>query len=126
AQPTYATPQPESSPPPPQPTQSTVAQAPVDNGSYGDDDDDDSSVQPPPLTDTTPPPDYDDPAYDDDNAQVAGDAVPSVDVFYDQLDPYGTWYDDPTYGWAFTPQQADYVPYSNGSWRYTDTGLLGV
>ena len=82
---------------------------------------------PPPPTEQTPPPDYDDPVYDDDNSvQVAGDSVPNVDVFYDQLDPYGTWYDDPTYGYVFTPSQQSYVPYSNGHWKYTDAGLLWV
>src|SRR5215831_16913016 len=60
---------------------------------------------------------YDDPTYDTINVSVGGESVPSVDVFFDQLDPYGTWYDDPTYGWAFVPSQPGYVPYSNGHWK---------
>jgi hypothetical protein len=91
--------------------------------------------QPPPPDQTayTPPPPptdvpvmYDEPTYDNVNVSLGGDAVPSVDVFYDQLDPYGTWYDDPTYGYVFTPNQADYVPFTNGHWKYTDAGLLWV
>lgn len=28
-----------------------------------------------------------------------GDALTNLDVFFDQLDPYCTWYNEPTYGW---------------------------
>ena len=52
--------------------------------------------------------------------------MPSVDVFYDQLSPYGTWYDDPTYGWVFTPSDNGYVPYTNGRWTNTDYGFTWV
>ena len=58
---------------------------------------------PPAAPPEPPPPTYSDPTYTDLNADVAGNDVPSVDVFYDQLSPYGTWYDDATYGWVFTP-----------------------
>jgi hypothetical protein len=79
-----------------------------------------------PPTRTTQPIYYDEPGYDTVNVNVTGDSVGSIDVFFDQLDPYGTWYDDPTYGWAFSPSQSSYVPYSNGYWKYTDYGVLWV
>src|SRR5262249_19050000 len=60
------------------------------------------------------------------NVNFNGDAVGNIDIFFDQLDPYGTWYDDPTYGWVFVPHNAGYLPYSNGYWKYTDYGLLWV
>ena len=47
-------------------------------------------------------------------------------MFYDQLQPYGTWYDDATFGWVFAPSQPSYVPYSNGYWKYTDYGWTWV
>src|ERR1041385_9040583 len=93
-------------------------------------------VQQPPPVQTPPPPVqqppqpepvyYDEPGSWDVNVGFAGDPVWSVDVFYDQLDPYGTWYNDPTYGWVFVPQQQGYVPYSNGYWKYTDYGMVWV
>ena len=66
------------------------------------------------------------PVYDTVNVDVAGNDVPSVDVFYNDLAPYGTWYDDPTYGWVFAPPSPSYVPYSNGHWAYTDYGYTWV
>jgi hypothetical protein len=69
---------------------------------------------------------YDEPGYDTVNVNATGEAVGSIDVFYDQLDPYGTWHDDATYGWVFSPSQSSYVPYSNGHWKYTDYGMLWV
>ena len=49
------------------------------------------------------------------SSSVPDEAVASVDVFYDQLSPYGVWIDDPTVGQAFIPEQAGYVPYSERS-----------
>src|SRR5689334_11241952 len=97
-------------------------------------------TQPLPATQPQPPPEpappqpqppaepayYDVPGSFDVNVSVSGDAVWNLDVFFDQLDPYGTWYDDTTYGWVFVPSTANYVPYSNGYWKYTDYGLLWV
>ncbi|HEX8106389.1 MAG TPA: DUF6600 domain-containing protein, partial [Kofleriaceae bacterium] len=84
--------------------------------------------QPPPPQQPAelPPASYSDPVYTDVNVEVAGNDVPSVDVFYDQLSPYGTWYDDPSYGWVFTPSDASYQPYTNGHWTDTDYGLTWV
>src|SRR5689334_918244 len=54
---------------------------------------------------------------------VQGESVADVDVFVDQLSPYGTWADEPALGNVFIPQTASYVPYTNGHWQYTDVGF---
>ncbi len=54
------------------------------------------------------------------------DPVDSVDVFYDQLSPYGVWVDDPVVGQAFIPDQPDFVPYTNGHWENTDVGFVWI
>jgi hypothetical protein len=66
------------------------------------------------------------PTYVDVAVDPEGSEVPSVDVFYDELQPYGSFYDDPSYGWVFAPSQASYVPYSNGYWKNTDYGFSWV
>src|SRR5439155_6764197 len=78
---------------------------------------------PQPVTETVY---YDEPTYDTITVNAVAEAPSSVDVFYDQLDPYGTWYDDPSYGWVFAPTSSNYIPYTNGHWKYTDYGLLWV
>ncbi len=55
-----------------------------------------------------------------------GEAISSVDVFYDQLAPYGMWVEDPDLGTVFMPDDAGYVPYTNGHWEYTDVGMVWV
>jgi hypothetical protein len=57
---------------------------------------------------------------------IPGEPVASVDVFYDQLSPYGVWIDDPVVGQAFIPDQANYVPYTNGHWEMTDVGFVWI
>ena len=81
---------------------------------------------PPQAEPTPPPPVYAEPVYTDVSVDVAGSNVPSVDVFYNELAPYGSWYDDPKYGWVFAPPSPSYVPYSNGHWKYTDYGFTWV
>src|SRR3954452_15869657 len=80
--------------------------------------------QPPPAQPAAPPsaPGDTGPVYENVNVRVAGNDVPSIDVFYNDLAPYGSWYNDPTYGWVFAPPSPSYVPYSNGHWAYTDYG----
>ncbi|HEY6178382.1 MAG TPA: DUF6600 domain-containing protein, partial [Kofleriaceae bacterium] len=109
-------PQPPPAQPPAQPPPAETYQPPP------------ADYQPPPPAQPPDPPSetYSDPVYTDLNVEVAGSDVPSVDVFYDQLSPYGTWYDDPTYGWVFTPGDASYVPYTNGRWTNTDYGFTWV
>jgi len=62
-------------------------------------------------------------AYD---TSAPGDPVASVDVFYDQLSPYGVWVDDPDIGRVFIPQEDAYVPYTVGHWEYTRLGFVWV
>ena len=43
---------------------------------------------------------------------MAGESVvPSVDVFFNDLAPNGSWYDDSENGWVFAPPSPTYVPY---------------
>ncbi|HEY0193648.1 MAG TPA: DUF6600 domain-containing protein, partial [Kofleriaceae bacterium] len=64
-------------------------------------------------------------AGDDSYDTVApGDPVESVDVFYDQLEPYGTWVDEPDVGRVFVPDGDNYQPYHNGHWQYTNLGFV--
>ncbi|HXC04968.1 MAG TPA: DUF6600 domain-containing protein [Bacteroidia bacterium] len=50
----------------------------------------------------------------------------SFQVFYNELSPYGTWIDYPSYGYVWTPYAgADFIPYSTaGHWVWTDEGWL--
>jgi hypothetical protein len=52
-----------------------------------------------------------------------GNAI-DVSYFYENLSPYGDWFEDPSYGWCWTPYDvaADWRPYSDGHWEYTDYG----
>lgn len=47
-----------------------------------------------------------------------------VSYFYENLSPYGEWFQEPSYGWCWTPYDlsADWRPYSDGHWEYTDYG----
>lgn len=48
----------------------------------------------------------------------------SVDFFYDHLEPYGYWREVGEYGYCWQPADvdADWRPYSDGRWVYTDAG----
>ncbi len=48
----------------------------------------------------------------------------SVSYFYDALSADGQWFDDPANGWCWTPYDvsADWRPYNDGNWEYTDYG----
>jgi len=52
----------------------------------------------------------------------------SLQVFYDQLSPYGQWADNPDYGYVWFPNVGrDFSPYStNGYWVMTDYGWTWV
>src|ERR1035437_8791930 len=52
----------------------------------------------------------------------------SLQVFYDQLSPYGQWVDYPNYGYVWIPDVgSDFVPYSTaGHWVLTDDGWTWV
>lgn len=49
-------------------------------------------------------------------------------VFYDELAPYGQWYNDPQYGFVWAPRaDRDFRPYySNGYWQMTPYGNMWV
>jgi len=52
----------------------------------------------------------------------------SFQVFYDALSPYGSWTEDPTYGYVWIPNVgAGFSPYaSNGYWANADEGWTWV
>jgi hypothetical protein len=44
-----------------------------------------------------------------------------IDLFYDDLAPYGDWIEYQDYGWAWVPRvDADWRPYTIGRWAWTD------
>jgi len=62
--------------------------------------------------------------YDD---SISGEPVASVEVFYDQLSPYGAWVDEPGLRRrVFIPEQAQFVPYTDGHWQYTSVGFVWI
>ena len=54
----------------------------------------------------------------------------SLNFFYDNLTPYGTWLDVADYGYCFQPNVAvnnsSWRPYADGYWAYTDAGWTWV
>lgn len=47
----------------------------------------------------------------------------SIQVFYDELAPYGDWIEDPEYGYVWVPNEIDFHPYyTNGYWEMTVYG----
>jgi hypothetical protein len=52
----------------------------------------------------------------------------SVNFFYNTLDPYGEWVQDPDYGYCWHPTGVDenWAPYTDGYWAYTDSGWTWV
>jgi hypothetical protein len=52
----------------------------------------------------------------------------SVSFFYNTLDPYGEWVQDPDYGYCWHPTNVDenWAPYTDGYWAYTDDGWTWV
>jgi hypothetical protein len=60
---------------------------------------------------------------------VAQDDDVSLQTFYDELSPYGTWIQDSQYGYVWRPDvdQGDFRPYySNGHWAMTEYGNTWV
>ena len=60
----------------------------------------------------------------------AADPEVSLNFFYDNLRPYGSWIDVADYGYVFQPSVAvsnsDWRPYADGYWAYTDVGWTWV
>ena len=53
----------------------------------------------------------------------------SLQTFYDELSPYGTWINDPEYGYVWRPDvdQREFRPYyTNGRWAMTEYGNTWV
>src|SRR5688572_27878049 len=48
----------------------------------------------------------------------------SLDVFHENLESYGEWREVADYGYCWQPRDvdADWRPYSDGQWVYTDAG----
>src|SRR5690606_23070497 len=61
-------------------------------------------------------------------ATAQGSAHMSFDVFYNELDPYGDWTQDPEYGDVWYPAvEQNFRPYgTNGYWTMTDYGNTWV
>jgi hypothetical protein len=59
---------------------------------------------------------------------TAQESYVSYQVFYDQLSPYGQWFDNPDYGYVWIPEEgSDFVPYSTmGHWILSDYGWTWV
>src|SRR5215813_549857 len=60
------------------------------------------------------------------DTEAPGAPVASVDVFFDQLSPYGVWVDEPDVGRVFVPDTPNYVPYTTGHWQFTNLGFVWV
>lgn len=60
------------------------------------------------------------------NAQPA--AAVTLQVFYDQLSPFGTWLHDPVNGYVWVPKvEKGFRPYfTNGSWKMTEYGTVWI
>ena len=62
--------------------------------------------------------------------RVEADTEVSLNFFYDNLSPYGSWIDVAGYGYSFQPSvavdNADWRPYADGYWAYTDVGWTWV
>src|SRR5438105_12860913 len=117
-----AQPQPGQPPPQPQSDDQQAGYAPPPQPQPYD--------QQPPVAQPAPPPapppsqpSYAGPIYDDVKVDVAGNNVPSVDVFYNDLAPYGSCYNDPTSGGGFSAPTPSVLPYSYAHWDNTDYRL---
>ncbi|HEU0159328.1 MAG TPA: DUF6600 domain-containing protein [Hyphomicrobiaceae bacterium] len=52
---------------------------------------------------------------------TAQDRGVDIDVFYEQLAPYGQWFEHPVWGTVWRPRvDQDWRPYAQGAWVYTD------
>lgn len=64
------------------------------------------------------------PYYQPPPSPIEGD----VSYFYDQLAPYGEWFQLQNYGWVWTPYDVPlgWRPYTDGTWAYSDYGWTWV
>jgi uncharacterized protein DUF6600/FecR-like protein len=64
-----------------------------------------------------------------DSGRGARPDVPApVSPYVSELNRYGTWRDDPSYGWVWTPDSVapDWRPYYDGQWYDAPTGMTWV
>jgi hypothetical protein len=62
-------------------------------------------------------------------AAAAPEPAVDVQVFYDSLSPYGSWFDSPDYGYVWRPmayRTVGWRPYTHGRWACTDRGWMWV
>ncbi len=54
--------------------------------------------------------------------------IMDIGIFYDELAPYGRWFEADGYGWVWSPYDVPFGwrPYTNGNWVYTDYGWTWV
>ncbi|MEP7070760.1 MAG: DUF6600 domain-containing protein [Verrucomicrobiota bacterium] len=53
----------------------------------------------------------------------------SYNMFYEKLEPYGDWVETSDYGYVYHPREAtgaQWRPYTNGKWAYTDAGWTWI
>ncbi|RYY20835.1 MAG: hypothetical protein EOP41_08740, partial [Sphingobacteriaceae bacterium] len=62
------------------------------------------------------------------NASAQPGTTVSIQTFYDELEPYGQWIDDPEHGYVWAPDAGpDFKPYAtNGHWAATEYGNTWV
>jgi len=62
--------------------------------------------------------------------EVFDEPVADYDLFYDELDDYGSWYESEDYGYVYQPlivvQDNSWRPYTCGRWRCTSQGWCWV
>ncbi|MBW2461101.1 MAG: hypothetical protein JRH11_05610 [Deltaproteobacteria bacterium] len=59
-------------------------------------------------------------------APAADNTVVTVEVFYEELAPYGTWSEVEPYGTVWAANDPDYAPYQDGYWEFTEYGFTWV
>lgn len=52
---------------------------------------------------------------------AAQDGEADLDMFYSELERYGSWFEHPRYGYVWAPEvESGWRPYARGSWVYTE------
>ena len=59
-------------------------------------------------------------------APARDNTVVTVEVFYEELAPYGTWSEVEPYGTVWAANDPDYAPYQDGYWEFTEYGFTWV
>ncbi len=60
--------------------------------------------------------------------QAHAEEVVSIDLFYQELSPYGQWSPHPEFGYIWQPigVPPDWKPYTDGRWEWSDQGWLWI